>query len=69
MKLFSPPKIPTPALPATKRMPTATDPAIEAAAQRSRMEALRRKGRLSTIMTDKTTGTSGYPSSGVKLGA
>lgn len=69
MKLFSPPKIPTPALPATTRMPNATDPAVAEAAQRTRAEALRRKGRLSTIMTDQTTGTAGYPSSGVKLGA
>lgn len=49
------------------RMPVQTDPEIEAAAARNREEILRRRGRLSTIMTDMTKSTTG--SSGQKLGA
>ena len=49
------------------RMPTETDPDILAAAQRTRENATRRKGRLSTILTDQTKSTVG--SSGQKLGA
>ena len=49
------------------RMPTATDPEIEAAARRTRASALKRKGRNSTILTDSTQSTVG--SSGQKLGA
>ena len=49
------------------RMPTPTDPDVEAAARRSRQDALKRKGRLSTILTDQTSNTVG--SSGQKLGA
>jgi hypothetical protein len=48
-------------------MPTETDPSIDAAAQRMRENALRRSGRLSTILTDQTQETTG--SSGQKLGA
>lgn len=49
------------------RMPTETDPSVLAAAQRTRGSALRRKGRLSTIMTDRTKSVVG--SSGKKIGA
>lgn len=63
--LFSSPKMPEPPKPV--RMPTATDPDIQAAAQRTRASALQRKGRLSTILTDQTQSTVG--SSGQKLGA
>lgn len=47
-----------PALPKPKvrRMPTETDPAVLAAAQRTRKAALERKGRLSTILTDNSAG-------------
>lgn len=61
---------PTPEPPPTPkpvRMPTATDPSIAAAAQRTRSNVMRRKGRLSTIMTDQTGAVAG--SSGQKLGA
>ena len=50
-----------------KRMPTPTDPEVLAAGRRTRAEALRRKGRLSTILTDQTAG-GGYGGRG-KLGA
>lgn len=63
--LFSP-KIPKPADPKPVRMPTETDPAVVAAAQRTRAEAMRRKGRMSTILTD---GLRSVGSSGQKLGA
>ena len=56
-----------PPTPKTVRMPTATDPDILAAAQRTRAAALQRKGRLSTILTDQTKSITG--SSGLKLGA
>ena len=49
------------------RMPNYTDPAIEAAAQRTRAAGLARQGRLSTILTDQTKYTTG--SSGQYLGA
>jgi hypothetical protein len=64
--LFSPktPKIETPK---PVRMPFETDPEVQAASQRTRENALRRRGRLSTILTDQTKSTSG--SSGQKLGA
>jgi hypothetical protein len=48
-------------------MPTETDPEVRAAGIRARENALRRSGRLSTIMTDQTRETTG--SSGQKLGA
>jgi hypothetical protein len=63
--LFKTPK-PPPA-PKPVRMPNATDPEVEAAGRRAREGALRRSGRLSTIMTDQTQATTG--SSGQKLGA
>lgn len=63
--LFKAPKAPL--TPTPTRMPTATDPAVQAAAQRTRASALQRKGRLSTILTDQTSSTVG--SSGQKLGA
>lgn len=59
------PKAPEPPKPV--RMPTQTDPSVAAAAQRTRSNTMRRRGRLSTIMTDQTMGTTG--SSGQKLGA
>jgi hypothetical protein len=48
-------------------MPTETDPSIQAAGMRAREGAMRRAGRLSTILTDQTQETTG--SSGQKLGA
>lgn len=63
--LFKTPKLPPPPKPI--RMPTATDPDIEAASRRTRQNAMKRKGRLSTILTDQTQSTVG--SSGQKLGA
>lgn len=63
--LFKTPKLPPPPKPV--RMPTATDPDIEAASRRTRQNAMKRKGRLSTILTDQTQSTVG--SSGQKLGA
>lgn len=51
----------------TVRQPMETDPSILDAAQRTRASALRRKGRLSTILTDQTKAVAG--SSGQKLGA
>jgi hypothetical protein len=62
------PKMPTQsALPEPKvvRMPTESDPNILAAAQRTREAMMKRRGRLSTIMTDN----SDIGSSGSKLGA
>jgi hypothetical protein len=50
--------------PRVVRMPTENDPNILAAAQRTREAAMKRRGRLSTIMTDSDIG-----SSGSKLGA
>jgi hypothetical protein len=63
--LFAKPKLPP--QPRPVRMPTAMDPEITAASQRAREGALRRTGRLSTIMTDQTRETTG--SSGQTLGA
>jgi hypothetical protein len=63
--LFKSPKLPPPPKPV--RMPTEMDPEIQAAAQRARAGAMRRSGRMSTIMTDATQETTG--SSGQKLGA
>jgi hypothetical protein len=63
--LFGTPKMPEP--PKPTRMPTATDPDVEAASRRTRESALKRKGRLSTILTDQTSSVVG--SSGQKLGA
>jgi len=67
--LFAPkiPPMPKAAEPEPVRMPTETDPSIIAAGQRTREAALRRRGRLSTILTDMTQGTIG--SSGQRLGA
>jgi len=63
--LFSGPK--PPPVPAVRRMPTATDPSVLAAGQRTRAAALRRGGRLNTILTNQSQDISG--SSGMKLGA
>ena len=68
--LFSKPKIPKiepPPAPKSVRMPVETDPEVTAATQRTRQSAMRRQGRLSTILTDQTRATTG--SSGQKLGA
>lgn len=67
----APVTIPKPKLPAPVRMPTPTDPAMEDAAQRSRVIAMKRKGRMSTILTDQMSGNAGgsMGSSGTKLGA
>jgi hypothetical protein len=59
------PKPPEP--PRVVRMPTETDPSIVAAQQRTRAAAMRRAGRMSTILTDNTRETVG--SSGQSLGA
>lgn len=67
MASFLSPKVKPPPQPAKVRMPTETDPGVLAAAQRTRANALRRKGRQSTILTDQTLSTVG--SSGMKLGA
>ena len=53
--------------PRVTRMPTDSDPAALAAAQRSRRAALQRQGRLSTILTDQTQEMIG--SGGRSLGA
>ena len=53
--------------PRVTRMPSESDPSVLAAAQRTRRAALRRHGRMSTIMTDQTRETVG--SSGQSLGA
>ena len=70
--LFSGPKLPpAPEAPKPVRMPDETDPSLVAAGKRTRDSALRRKGRLSTILTDSLQGTSGVPmggSSGDSLG-
>ena len=70
----TPPPLPTPAAeeaPRYKRMPTMSDPDVLIAAQRTRAAALKRRGRLSTILTDQTQAISGslIGSSGTKLGA
>lgn len=67
--LFKSPTIATPELPTPKpvRMPTPQDPEVLAAARRARESAIRRSGRLSTILTDR--GQSLVGSSGSKLGA
>jgi hypothetical protein len=49
------------------RMPTMADPSLLEAAQRRREEILRRKGRMSTILSDNLRESTG--SSGQKLGA
>ena len=56
-----------PPKPRVIRQPTETDPSIIAAGQRTRRAALSRSGRLSTILTDRTSETIG--SSGQALGA
>lgn len=56
---------PTIEKPKPVRMPVADDPEVLAAGQRAKEGALRRAGRLSTIMTDQTVSAS----SGQKLGA
>ena len=59
-----PPKMPEPKV---TRMPAETDPSIVAAGKRTREKYMRRKGRLSTIMTDNI-GSSVVGSSGKQLG-
>lgn len=61
------PKIPNLATPKPVRLPTEQDPSVLAAAERTREGALRRRGRLSTILSDRTQSLAG--SSGSKLGA
>lgn len=56
------PKMPAVAAPVIEkpkpvRMPTITDPEIEAAAQRDRAGRMRRGGRQSTILTDGVGGS------------
>lgn len=52
-KTPKPPKMPEPPEPSRPvRMPTLSDPDVEEAARRTRSEALRRRGRRSTILTD-----------------
>ena len=59
-------KAKTPPPPKATRMPTPTDPEVQAAAQRTRAAALQRQGRLSTILTDPE---GSEPGGGQKLGA
>lgn len=73
--LFKQPKLPPPPKPV--RMPNETDPEVQAAAARARENALKRTGRLSTIMTTNLGAAvqqsnpekASTGSSGVKLGA
>ena len=69
--MFGKPKMPPP--PKVVRQPVETDPEVLAAARRSRESALRRNGRLSTMLTDSTQATGGIGeligSSGERLGA
>ena len=53
--------------PSRTRIPRETDPDMMGAASLSRRKAMRRRGRLSTIMTDMTRETVG--SSGQRLGS
>lgn len=53
--------------PRVVRMPTETDPSILEASKRLRENALKRTGRMSTILTDQLNRTVG--SSGSSLGA
>lgn len=57
--LFGGGKAKTPAAPRPVRQPTPEDPSMRAAAERARMDAMRRSGRLSTILTDQTQQTLG----------
>jgi len=50
-----------PAPPKPVRMPTETDPEVLQAGFRARETALRRTGRLSTLLTDNTRDVSGTP--------
>jgi hypothetical protein len=67
-KMFAPkaPKMPDP--PAPTRMPTIADPDVQAAGLRTREAALKRKGRLSTILTDQTSATVGADYTRATLG-
>lgn len=65
--LFGKPKAPPVQHGKTVRMATEQDPEILAATQRTKLDALRRAGRQSTILTDALRTTTG--SSGQKLGA
>lgn len=68
--MFKPDTPKAPPTPKPVRMPFETDPEVQAASQRTRENAMRRRGRLSTILTDKLSATtSGSGSSGQKLGA
>lgn len=68
--LFSGPKMPAQKLPTpgATRAPRETDPAILEAAKRTRTAGMRRRGRMSTIMTENT-GSNVVGSSGKSLGA
>ena len=66
--LFGGGKVKTPPPPKPVRMPVETDPDVLAAGRRAREDALRRDGRLSTILTDQNRETVGS-SSRQKLGA
>lgn len=59
-----PPNPPPPEPPRPVRMPVETDRNVQAAVDRNRQANLRRSGRLSTILTDSTTGTAGYGAGG-----
>lgn len=63
----------TPPPPKPIRQPVESDPDVLAASRRARESALRRSGRLSTMLTDSTQGTGGIGeligSSGQNLGA
>jgi hypothetical protein len=59
-----PPAPEPPPAPKPVRLPFEQDPEVAAAGKRTRAAATRRRGRLSTILTDRSSGSSGQ-----KLGA
>jgi hypothetical protein len=62
------PKTPAPPPPPKPvRQPTPADPELQRAGARAQSDAMRRSGRLSTILTDQAKEVTG--SSGQKLGA
>lgn len=67
--LFGKPKTPPPPKPV--RMPVEQDPDVLAAQRRVQESALRRQGRLSTILTDSNQAAAGYRGEATnnKLGA
>jgi hypothetical protein len=60
-------KMPPPPKPV--RQPVETDPSVRAAAMRTRESALRRQGRLSTMLTDMASNVVGSSAPNDRLGA